>query len=234
MMKNTGLILALDTKDPAQAEQWAKIADATGQMIKIGMEFTYACGFDAVAQLAQGRKIFLDLKLHDIPNTVASAIASLAPVKPMMLTIHALGGKDMIAAARKSVDANFPSDQKPILLAVTVLTSMNQENLNSIGITTTPLEQVLLLGKMALEAGADGLVCSPQEVSYLRKHLGEDVVLVVPGIRMQDAVADDQQRVMTPAQARQAGASWVVVGRPITKAVDPEAMAKQIVQELQG
>lgn len=233
-MKNTGLILALDTKDPAQAEQWAKIADATGQMIKIGMEFTYACGFDAVAHLAQGRKIFLDLKLHDIPNTVASAIASLAPVKPMMLTIHALGGKDMIAAARKSVDANFPSDQRPILLAVTVLTSMNQENLNSIGVSVTPLEQVLLLGKMALAAGADGLVCSPQEVAYLREQLGEDVVLVVPGIRMQDAVADDQQRVMTPAQARQAGASWVVVGRPITKAVDPEAMAKQIVQELQG
>lgn len=234
MVKNTGLILALDTKDPAQAEKWAKIADATGQMIKIGMEFTYACGFEAVGQLAQGRKIFLDLKLHDIPNTVASAIASLAPVKPAMLTIHALGGKDMIAAARKSVDANFPSGQKPILLAVTVLTSMNQENLNSIGVSVTPLEQVLLLGKMALAAGADGLVCSPQEVAYLREHLGEDVVLVVPGIRMQDAVADDQQRVMTPAQARQAGASWVVVGRPITKAVDPEAMAKHIVQELQG
>lgn len=234
MVKDTGLILALDTKDSSQAEKWAKIADATGQMIKIGMEFTYACGFDAVMQLAKGRKIFLDLKLHDIPNTVASAIASLAPVKPAMLTIHASGGKDMIVAARKAVNEHFSSENKPILLAVTVLTSMTQENLNSIGIVSSPLEQVLLLGKMALASGADGLVCSPQEVSYLRKHLGDEVVLVVPGIRMQDAVADDQQRIMTPTQAHQAGASWIVVGRPITKADNPMAMAKRIVQELQG
>ncbi|CAI3948687.1 Orotidine-5'-phosphate decarboxylase (PyrF) (PDB:1DBT) [Commensalibacter communis] len=234
MIKNTGLILALDTKDPVQAEQWAKIADATGQMIKIGMEYTYACGFDEVCRLAQGRKIFLDLKLHDIPNTVASAIASLAPVKPAMLTVHALGGQDMIRAARRSVDEHFPSDSKPILLAVTILTSMNQENLGSIGISVSPLEQVLLLGKMALAAGADGLVCSPHEVAYLREQLGDDVVLVVPGIRMADAAADDQQRVMTPIQAHQAGASWIVVGRPITRAENPAGMAKQIIHELQG
>ncbi|MDI2112955.1 orotidine-5'-phosphate decarboxylase [Commensalibacter nepenthis] len=234
MKKNTGLILALDTKDPSQAEEWAKIADATGQMIKIGMEYTYACGFDEVCRLAQGRKIFLDLKLHDIPNTVASAIASLAPVKPAMLTIHALGGQDMIRAARRSVDEHFLNENKPILLAVTVLTSMNQENLGAIGIFVTPLEQVLLLGKMALAAGADGLVCSPQEVAYLREYLGDEVILVVPGIRMADAVADDQQRVMTPAQAREAGASWIVVGRPITRAANPEVMATQILRELQG
>lgn len=234
MAKNTGLILALDTKDPSQAEKWAKIADATGQMIKIGMEFTYACGFDAIKKLAKGRKIFLDLKLHDIPNTVASAIASLDPVKPAMLTIHASGGKDMIAAARKAVNEHFSSANRPILLAVTVLTSMTQENLNSVGITRSPLEQVLLLGKMALAAGADGLVCSPQEVAYLREQLGNDVILVVPGIRMQDAVADDQQRIMTPAQAHQAGASWIVVGRPITRADNPLVMAQHIIQELQG
>lgn len=234
MAKDTGLILALDTKDPSQAEKWAKIADATGQMIKIGMEFTYACGFDAVMRLAKGRKIFLDLKLHDIPNTVASAIASLAPVKPAMLTIHALGGKDMIAAAKKAVNEHFSSTNRPVLLAVTVLTSMNQENLHSVGINSSPLEQVLLLGKMALAAGADGLVCSPQEVAYLRQHLGDDVILVVPGIRMQDTAQDDQQRTMTPKQAHQAGASWVVVGRPITKADNPQAMAQYIVRELQG
>ncbi|MDI2091030.1 orotidine-5'-phosphate decarboxylase [Commensalibacter oyaizuii] len=233
-MIKTGLILALDTKDPKQAEEWARIADATGQMIKIGMEFTYACGFDAVCRLAMGRQIFLDLKLHDIPNTVASAIASLAPVKPAMLTIHTMGGKDMIKAARQSIDMHFQDSQKPILLGVTVLTSMDQDNLNSIGISKTPLEQVLLLGKMAIEAGVDGLVCSPLEVEYLRRHLGDQVPLVVPGIRLPDAVADDQQRVMTPLQARKAGASWVVVGRPITKASHPEHIAQMIVQQLQG
>lgn len=234
MAKNTGLILALDTKDPFQAEKWAKIADVTGQMIKIGMEFTYACGFDAIRQLAKGRKIFLDLKLHDIPNTVASAIASLAPIKPAMLTIHASGGKDMITAARRSVNEHFSSENRPILLAVTVLTSMTQENLNSVGITRSPLEQVLLLGKMALAAGADGLVCSPLEVAYLREQLGDEIILVVPGIRMQGAVVDDQQRIMTPRQAHQAGASWIVVGRPITQADNPKAMAQHIIQELQG
>lgn len=233
-MVKTGLILAIDTKDIAEAEQLAKIADSTGQMIKLGMEFTYACGFEAVNRLAKGRHIFLDLKLHDIPNTVASAIASLAPVKPAMLTIHTMGGKDMIKAARKAVDDHFPVADKPLLLGVTVLTSMNQDNLNSIGISVSPLEQVALLGKMAVEAGVDGLVCSPQEVEYLRKMLGDQVTLVVPGIRMADSIADDQQRVMTPVQAHKAGANWIVVGRPITKASNPEAIAKKIIEELQG
>ncbi len=232
-MIKTGLILAIDTKDLVLAEQWANIADATGQMIKIGMEFTYACGFKAVKKLAQNRQVFLDLKLHDIPNTVASAIASLAPVKPAMLTIHILGGKDMIRAARKAVDENFPKGEKPILLGVTVLTSMDQENLKSINIHTTPLDQVLSLAKTALEVGVDGLVCSPQEVATLRKAYGEKVILVVPGIRLSDVKADDQKRIMTPALAHQAGASWIVVGRPITQAQNPQHVVQEIISQLQ-
>lgn len=232
-MTKTGLILAIDTKDPGLAEQWAQIADATGQMIKIGMEFTYACGFDAVRKLAKDRSIFLDLKLHDIPNTVASAIASLASVKPAMLTIHTLGGKDMIKAARQAIDDNFSEDQKPALLGVTVLTSMDQDNLKSINIHATPLEQVINLATMALEAGVDGLVCSPQEVAALRKACGDKVILVVPGIRLPDAKTDDQKRVMTPALAHQAGASWIVVGRPITQAVNPQRAAQEIIHQLQ-
>ena len=222
-MTKTGLILAIDTKDYDLAEQWAQIADLTGQMIKIGMEFTYACGFDAVRKLARGRQVFLDLKLHDIPNTVASAIASLVSVKPAMLTIHTLGGKDMIKAARKAIDVNFPDNQKPLLLGVTVLTSMDQENLNSVNLHTTPIEQVMKLAGMALDAGVDGLVCSPEEVANL----------VVPGIRLENAKTDDQKRIMTPALAHKAGANWIVVGRPITQSANPQQAAREIICQLQ-
>ncbi|AYN87458.1 orotidine-5'-phosphate decarboxylase [Commensalibacter melissae] len=232
-MTKTGLILAIDTKDYDLAEQWAQIADLTGQMIKIGMEFTYACGFDAVRKLARGRQVFLDLKLHDIPNTVASAIASLVSVKPAMLTIHTLGGKDMIKAARKAIDVNFPDNQKPLLLGVTVLTSMDQENLNSVNLHTTPLEQVMKLAGMALDAGVDGLVCSPEEVATLRKIYGDKVVLVVPGIRLENAKTDDQKRIMTPALAHKAGANWIVVGRPITQSANPQQVAEEIICQLQ-
>lgn len=232
-MVKTGLILAIDTKDPVRAEYWANIADAAGQMIKIGMEFTYACGLDAVCRLAKNRRVFLDLKLHDIPNTVASAIASLANAKPAMLTIHAMGGKAMIRAARQAVDEHFSMENRPLLLGVTVLTSMGQDELNGINIQGSPQDQVVHLAGMALEAGVDGLVCSPQEVALLRQIFGEQVVLVVPGIRMLDAVADDQHRIMTPAQAHQAGASWIVVGRPITRAENPQHAVQEIMRQLQ-
>lgn len=232
-MTNTGLILAIDTKDPMLAEQWATIADATGQMIKIGMEFTYSCGFEAVHKLAVGRKIFLDLKLHDIPNTVASAITSLVAIQPAMLTIHTMGGKAMIQAARQAIDTHFQPDAKPLLLGVTVLTSMNQDNLRSINILASPEQQVIHLARMAVEAGVDGLVCSPHEVAPLRQIFGDTITLVVPGIRMSKGTMDDQQRIMTPAQAHQAGANWIVVGRPITQVKDPYEAVVQILQQLQ-
>lgn len=232
-MAKTGLIIALDTQDPLEAEKWALATDNVGHMIKLGMEFTYACGLDAVRTLARGRRLFLDLKLHDIPNTVSAAIKSLESVRPAMLTIHTLGGYEMIQAARKAIDESFPPAVKPLLLGVTVLTSMDEQGLNEIGIRNSPMEEVVCLGKMAIQAGVDGLVCSPVEIARLRQELGKEPKLVVPGIRMKNAETHDQKRVMSPAEAHRAGADWVVVGRPITRAADPEEAAKAIVREMQ-
>ncbi|MGI4747417.1 MAG: orotidine-5'-phosphate decarboxylase [Janthinobacterium lividum] len=228
----TRLILALDTTDPVQAGHWIETAGPFCDAIKLGLEFTYANGFDAVRRLAAGHRLFLDLKLHDIPNTVAAAIRALAPIRPAMLTIHAAGGPAMIAAARNAVEDSFPSGEHPILLAVTVLTSLDAEALHSTGIAGGPRQQVLRLGRLALAAGAHGLVCSPHEVAPLRDALGSDPCLVVPGIRPAGAATDDQKRIMTPAEAQQAGADWIVVGRPITRAADPGAMAASITGEL--
>ena len=181
-----------------------------------------APGFRRIA----GAPIFLDLKLHDIPNTVAGGVRAVLPLKPRMLTIHAAGGPAMIQAARQA--ASTAGEDRPIILAVTVLTSLDQAALNAIGVSASPQEQVLRLGRMAVEAGADGLVCSPHEVAVLRQALGTTVKLVVPGIRPAGSAAGDQARTMTPPEAVQAGADWIVVGRPITGAADPAAAARQI------
>lgn len=228
----TRLILALDTTDPIQAASWLEAAGPSCDAIKLGLEFTYANGFDAVKRLATDRPLFLDLKLHDIPNTVAAAIRALAPVRPAMLTVHAAGGAAMIEAARDAIETSFPPGEHPILLAVTVLTSLDAEALHSTGVAGGPRQQVLRLGRLALAAGAHGLVCSPHEVAPLRDALGADPCLVVPGIRPAGAATDDQKRIMTPAEAHRAGANWIVVGRPITRAADPGAMAAAIAAEL--
>jgi orotidine-5'-phosphate decarboxylase len=232
--RRTRLIVALDTKDSDQAARWRDQTAASADAVKLGLEFTYARGLDAVRQVAGGRRLFLDLKLHDIPNTVASAIGSLAATRPSMLTIHAMGGAAMIAAARGAVDLAFPPEARPILLAVTVLTSMDADALHGIGIADGPRRQVLRLGALAMESGADGLVCSPHEIAPLRDRLGERPVLVVPGIRPAGAAMGDQKRVMTPAEASRAGADWIVVGRPITTAADPAAAAAAVAAELAG
>lgn len=230
----TRLILALDTTDPAQAARWIDTAAPSCDAIKLGLEFTLGCGLEAVSRLSAGRALFLDLKLHDIPNTVAAAVRALAPVRPSMLTIHAAGGAAMIAAARAAVEDSFPADAQPILLAVTVLTSLDAEALHATGIAGGPRQQVLRLGRMAMQAGAHGLVCSPHEISALRDSLGDGPCLVVPGVRPAGAEPGDQKRVMTPAAARAAGADWIVVGRPITRAPDPAAAAAAIAAELDG
>ncbi|MBM9403387.1 orotidine-5'-phosphate decarboxylase [Gluconacetobacter azotocaptans] len=237
--RRTRLIVALDTKDAAQARAWRiRTAASDGRpgadAVKLGLEFTYARGLDAVREVAGDRPLFLDLKLHDIPNTVASAIGSLAATRPAMLTIHASGGHAMIAAARAAVDDAFPVDARPILLAVTVLTSMDAEALHETGVSDTPRGQVVRLGALAMAAGADGLVCSSHEIAPLRDRLSDRPVLVVPGIRPAGAAAGDQKRIMTPAQASRAGADWIVVGRPITTAADPAAAAAAIAAELAG
>lgn len=164
-------------------------------------------------------------KLHDIPNTVAGAVRSVLPLAPRMLTVHASGGAAMVRAAR---DAAGDAPDRPLILAVTVLTSLDGAALAATGVADPPAAQVLRLAHLALAGGADGLVCSPLEVAMLRRELGATPTLVVPGIRPAGAAVGDQARVMTPAQAIAAGADWIVVGRPITAAADPAAAAAAI------
>ena len=225
----TGIIAALDTTDPQKALGWARAVAPSCGMLKLGLEFFLANGAEGVRLIDQ-RPIFLDLKLHDIPNTVAGGVRAILPLRPAFLTIHAGGGRAMIAAARAAADA--AGADRPKLLAVTVLTSLDAEALHETGVAGGPRQQVLRLGRLALEAGADGLVCSAHEISTLRAALGPDAVLVVPGIRPVGADVGDQARTMTPKEAAQAGANWLVVGRPITGAADPGAAAAAIAAEL--
>jgi orotidine-5'-phosphate decarboxylase len=225
MTAGNRLIVALDTVDVGSARGWADAVSPYAGMLKLGLQFFLANGADGFRAIA-GAPIFLDLKLHDIPNTVAGGVRAVLPLRPRMLTIHASGGSAMIQAAHHA--AVSAGADGPMILAVTVLTSLGQGDLGAIGVAGTPAEQVLRLGRMAIAAGADGLVCSPLEVALLRQALGPAVRLVVPGIRPEGAATGDQARTMTPARAVAAGADWIVVGRPITGASDPGAAAADI------
>jgi orotidine-5'-phosphate decarboxylase len=193
------------------------------------MQLYYAAGNSLVEALrARGYRIFLDLKLHDIPNTVAGAVRSVASTGAELLTVHASGGPAMLQAAAEA--ANAPDS--PRLLAVTVLTSMDAKELNAAGVPGSPADQVLRLALLAKNAGINGMVCSPEEVSALRTATGPETLLVVPGIRPLGSSADDQRRLATPAETIARGASMLVVGRPITRAVDPAAAARAILDEI--
>lgn len=224
----TRLVAALDTQDPHEAARWIAAIGTDAGLFKLGLEFFAANGPAGVASLEPGR-IFLDIKLHDIPATVAAATRAVARLAPAMLTVHAGGGAAMVAAAREALDA---AGVPTTLLAVTVLTSLGTEALHATGVAGGPRQQVLRLGRLAIEAGAHGLVCSAHEAAALRAALGPDPVLVVPGVRPAGAALDDQARVATPAQAAAAGADWIVVGRPITRSGDPAAAARAISAEL--
>lgn len=225
----TGLIAALDTTDPQRARRWASQVAPHCGMLKLGLEFYLANGAEGV-RMIDDRPIFLDLKLHDIPNTVAGGVRAILPLRPTFLTLHAGGGRAMIQAARQAAEA--AGDARPKLLAVTVLTSLDAEALHAVGVAGGPRQQVLRLARLALDAGADGLVCSAQEIATLRGALGPEALLVVPGIRPAGSDAGDQARTMTPREAADAGADWLVVGRPITAAADPAAAAAAIAADL--
>ena len=225
------LILALDV--PTREEAAPILGQLSGHLrwVKIGLQMFTAYGPHYVREVAGlGFNIFLDLKLHDIPNTVAKAVESLAPLPIHMLTLHTAGGGEMMRAAK---DAQQRHNPDLLLLGVTVLTSMNTAGLNEIGITVPAADQVARLGQLACNSGLRGLVCSPREVAMLRQKLPAEMQFVTPGIRpSSEAGSDDQKRVMTPADAARAGSSYIVVGRPILKATDPAAAARAILAEL--
>lgn len=218
-MNDPRIIVALDYPEAAAALALVDRLQPALCRLKVGKELFTATGPQLVEQLQQrGFEIFLDLKFHDIPNTVAQACKVAAGLGVWMVNVHALGGRRMMEAARETL-ANV--SKPPKLIAVTVLTSMAQEDLANLGINATPAEMVLRLAKLVHSSGLDGVVCSAQEAALLRKQCGNDFCLVTPGIRPAQASPDDQSRVMTPLAALQAGSSYLVIGRPITQAADP-------------
>ena len=224
------LIVALDVPDAPSARQLVSRLEGTCTWFKVGLELFAAAG-PAVLEpiLAGGNSVFLDLKFHDIPNTVAGAVRSAARLGARMLTVHASGGPAMLAAAQAGLEG---MSNPPELLAVTMLTSMDAKQMSAIGLRHSPLEQVELLVRMGLEAGMRGFVCSPQEVAAVRALAGPAVTLVVPGIRPAGSDPGDQKRTATPAETLRMGASYLVVGRPITQASDPAAAAAAILNEM--
>lgn len=229
--------VALDTTNVNQAADLATKLKGLVGGVKLGLEFFTAngpSGIEAVTEL--GMPVFLDLKFHDIPNTVAGAMRGIAPLAPRFTTIHASGGFAMMKAAVDAAKLGAEKSDRPRVkvLAVSILTSMDQSAMESVGVTVSVLEQVKRLAVLAQASGVDGLVCSPHEVETVRSMVGDSMTLVVPGIRPAWAEAGDQKRVMTPKQAMQRGADLLVIGRPITAASYPAEAAQRILEELNG
>lgn len=225
------ILVALDTTDLDRAMAIARDLAGVAGGIKVGLELYSARGADGVRKLAGlGLPIFLDLKFHDIPSTVASAIRAVFPLHPFMMTVHASGGPAMLRAAAEA--AAEAGGQRPKILAVTVLTSLDESDLGLVGQRGRVMDQVLRLAELAQGAGVDGVVCSPKEVALLRSKCGPSFTLVVPGIRPAWVAAGDQKRITTPAQAAAAGADYLVIGRPITGAARPREAAERIATEL--
>ena len=225
------VLIALDYDNEAAALSFVSQLSPDECRLKVGKEmFTYF-GPQFVKKLVdQGFDVFLDLKFHDIPNTVAKAVTAAAELGVWMVNVHASGGHEMMAKAKAAL-APY-GDKAPLLIAVTVLTSMDQGQLLKLGVEKTPQEQVLYLAKLAQESGLDGVVCSAQEAELLKSQLGSEFKLVTPGIRPAGSDAGDQKRIMTPEKAIKAGSDYLVIGRPITQAEDPAATLKQINQTI--
>jgi len=230
MTNDPRVIVALDFARAESALDFVTRVSPALCRLKVGKELFTRSGPQFVETLVkQGFDVFLDLKYHDIPNTVAAATRAACELGIWMLNVHALGGREMMQAARAAVEE---SDHRPLLIAVTILTSMNEAALHEVGLPKSPAEHVLQLARLAQEAGLDGVVCSAQEAAVLRKALGADFQLVTPGIRPAGASVGDQKRVMTPGQAIANGSDYLVVGRPITQADDPLAVLQQIQADL--
>ena len=231
-MNEPRVIVALDYADAQSALQFVNRIEPRTCRLKVGQELFTAAGPQLVEQLVRrGFSVFLDLKFHDIPHTVAQACKAASKLGVWMLSVHALGGSTMLAAAREALDGVKP---RPLLIAVTVPTSMGREELGQLGIGGEIDVAVLRLAHLAHQSGTDGVVCSGHETSQLKKRFGEEFCLVTPGIRPAHAGHDDQLRVVTPRQAVLNGADYLVIGRPVTQAADPVRALQEISREMSG
>lgn len=231
-MLSNHIIVSLDFPDGKQALDFCKTLPFDKCKLKIGKELFTKEGPILVKKIIDfGFDVFLDLKYHDIPNTVANACMSAANLGVWMLNVHACGGKDMLDAAKEAVDK---VSSPPLLIAVTVLTSMNEKDLKDVGIKNSVDDQVMLLARIAKTSGLDGVVCSAMEANNLRNEFGTDFCLVTPGVRPAGSNKDDQRRVMTPYEAVCAGSNYLVIGRPIIKASDPVAVINKINDEIEA
>ena len=229
-MNDPKIIVALDFPDSKQALEFTRKTSPDQCRLKIGKELFTSCGPTLVEELVNsGYDIFLDLKFHDIPNTVKKAASAAARLGVWMLNVHALGGSAMMQAAREGVEI---VPQRPFLIAVTVLTSLSSQDLKDIGIDRSVPDLVDRLARNALANGLDGVVCSAEEAPALRSSIGDSALLVTPGIRPEWASTDDQQRIVTPQQALADGASYLVIGRPITRHQDPAAALALIIESI--
>lgn len=227
----SGLIVALDFSSKTDAYALIKQIDPSTCALKIGLEMFTTFGPNFVQELvAGGYKVFLDLKFHDIPNTVSKACHAAAKLGVWMINVHASGGLLMMQAAKKAVDCY--AGKRPLLIAVTVLTSMSASELPLIGLNKSLEDQVIDLALLAQSAGLDGVVCSAHEVSAIKSQCGKQFLTITPGIRLDDNHSDDQTRIMTPQKAARLGSDFLVIGRPITKAPNPSATIEQIRQAI--
>lgn len=237
MLPLNPILCALDTTDVDRATSLTEAVKPHVGGVKLGLEYFTAHGADGVREITDKQvPVFLDLKFHDIPNTVAKAIEATAGINCFMMTVHTTGGRAMLQAAMDASDklAQTTGGVRPLIVGVTVLTSMDQADINMIGVDHELNDQVKRLADLAQSSGLDGVVCSPFEIDMLRTHCGADFTLVTPGIRPADSTKDDQKRTLTPKEAVERGADYIVVGRPITKAADPEVAAAMIKGEMES
>jgi orotidine-5'-phosphate decarboxylase len=234
MNQSSPVIVALDFPSEGETMQLVDQLEPALCRLKVGKEIFTRCGPALVKKLVDKKfDVFLDLKYHDIPNTVAQACVAAADLGVWMVNVHALGGEKMMQAAKDALLKNqAPGHASPLLIAVTWLTSSGQAELDALGIEATPLQMVSRLARMTKSAGLDGVVCSAQEAPMLRREMGDDFLLVTPGIRLADSQQDDQCRVVTPGKAIADGASYLVIGRPITQSKDPCKVLRTIIREI--